>query len=243
MPCFRLAPIPVSPVPKHAITSFRVTAERCRKQRETGQATHILCEADRRIPTMPSAAAFMLLVMPAEQSLAQGKASGSCCVPQHTKFKPPCRRISTRQLTGAPPKARLMLVLHLAAHQLQSRGLIQCDTNRCNSSCQWNTALPKARQVLVPRPAEPRLHATLAADLHTPADRSTAQDKASACAAPRSTSTSNQSTHPVRCQPLQPIMPVEHRFAQGKARQVLVLRPAERRVQATLAADLHPPAD
>ena len=168
---------------------------------------------------------------------------GKWFVLRHTKFKPPCRRISTRQLTEALPKARPMLVLHLAAHQLQSRGLIQCDTNRCNSSCQWNTALPKARQVLVPRPAEPRLHATLAADLHTPADRSTAQDKASACAAPRSTSTSNQSTHPVRCQPLQPIMSEEHRFAQGKARQVLVLRPAERRVQATLAADLHPPAD
>ena len=52
------------------------------------------------------------------------------------------------------------------------------------------TAQGKARQELVPRPAVLRLQATLAADLSPPADRSTAQDKTSIHAAPRSTPTS-----------------------------------------------------
>ena len=51
----------------------------------------------------------------------------------------------------------------------------------------------------MPRPAEQRLQATLAADLHTPADKSTSQDKTSAHSAPRSTSTAQQRTCPVRC--------------------------------------------
>ena len=58
-----------------------------------------------------------------------------------------------------------------------------------------------ARKVLVPRPAAHQLQATLAADLSPPADRSTAQDKASAFAAPRSTPTSTQRTSPLRCHP------------------------------------------
>jgi len=61
-----------------------------------------------------------------------------CCVLQHTNLKSHCRRISTRRLTGALPKARPVLVLHLAARQLQSRAPIQCDVNLCNSSCQQN---------------------------------------------------------------------------------------------------------
>ena len=66
----------------------------------------------------------------------------------------------------------------------------------------------KAKQVLRPAAHQPQV--TLPADLHTPADQSTAQDKASARAAPRSTSTSKQSTHPVRCQPLQLVVPADH---------------------------------
>ena len=73
----------------------------------------------------------------------------------------------------------------------------------------------KAKRVL--RPAAHQPQATLAADLHTPADQSTAQGKSSARAAPRSTSTSKPSTHPVLCQPLRHVMPAEHRIAQGKA--------------------------
>ena len=69
-------------------------------------------------------------------------------------------------------------------------------------------------------PAAHQLQVTLAADLHTPADQSPDQDTASARAAPRSTSTSKPSTHPVRCQPPQLVVPAEHRL------------------QATLAADL-----
>ena len=88
---------------------------------------------------------------------------------------------------------------------------------RCSLSCPRNNALPKARQVLLLRPAAHQLQVTLASNLHTPADRSTARGKASARAAPRSTSTSKQSTRPVRCQPLQLIVPAEHRIAQDKA--------------------------
>ena len=45
---------------------------------------------------------------------------------QHTNFKPHWRRISTRQLTEALPKTRPVPMLHLAAHQPQSRAPIQC---------------------------------------------------------------------------------------------------------------------
>ena len=73
----------------------------------------------------------------------------------------------------------------------------------------------KAKRVLRPAAHQPQV--TLPADLYTPADQSTAQGKASARAAPRSTSTSKPSTHPVLCQPLRHVMPAEHRNAQGKA--------------------------
>jgi hypothetical protein len=201
----------------------------------------------------------------------QGKCS--CRVPQHTNFKPRWRRISARQLIEALPKTRLVLVLHLAAHQRQLSAEVHCDATppqhimpaeqstaqdkasaraasrstptsipaigesldasrlkhsprqgqcSCCRSQHINfkaghpssanstmlqlimpaeLALPKTRQVLVPRPAEQRLQTTLAAELIPPADRSTAQDKASALAAPRSTPTSTLRTRPVRCHP------------------------------------------
>ena len=72
---------------------------------------------------------------------------------------------------------------------------------RRNSSCRRRKVLPRARPVLVLLPAAHQLQATLAANLYTPPYRSTAQDKASAHAAPHSTSTSKPSTHPVPCHP------------------------------------------
>ena len=42
------------PVPCHPAATEMMLAER-RRQRETHKATHILCEADRRVPVMPSA--------------------------------------------------------------------------------------------------------------------------------------------------------------------------------------------
>jgi hypothetical protein len=55
----------------------------------------------------------------------QGKCS--CRVQQNIDFKPRWRRISTRQLTEALLEARPVLVLHLAAHQLQRRAPVRCD--------------------------------------------------------------------------------------------------------------------
>jgi hypothetical protein len=127
-------------------------------------------------------------------------------------------------------------VLHLAAHQLQRSAPIQRSL-----SCLRNTVLPKARQVLMLLPAAHQPQVTLPADLHTPADQSTAQDKASARAAPRSTSTLKQSAHPERCHHASAFHAAEHRVAQGKAKQVP--RPAAHQPQVTLAADLHTPAD
>ena len=127
----------------------------------------------------------------------QGKCS--CRVQQNNDFKLRWRRISTRQLIEALPKTRLVLVLHLAAHQLQRSAPVRCEATppQLIMPAEQSTAQGKARQVLLP--AAHQLQAKLASDLHTPADRSTAQDKASARAAPRSTSTSKQSNRPVRC--------------------------------------------
>ena len=129
----------------------------------------------------------------------QGKRS--CRVPQHIDFKLRWRRISTRQLTEALPKTRPVLVLHLAAHQLQRSAPVRCDATPLQliMPAEQSTAQGKARQVLMLLPAAHQLQATLASNLHTPADRSTAQDKASARAAPRGTPTSRQSNRPVRC--------------------------------------------
>ena len=134
-----------------------------------------------------------------------------CCVLQHTNLKPHWRRISTRRLTEALPKTRPVLVLHLAAHLLQIRAPIQCDANRCNPSCQWNTALPKARQgkcsccVLQNVEFKLRWRRTSTRQL------TEALPKAGqVLMLHRRTATSKQSTHPVRCQPLQLVVPADH---------------------------------
>jgi hypothetical protein len=75
--------------------------------------------------------------MPRNTALPKAR-QNKCCVLQQTNLKSHCRLISTRRLTGALPKARPVLMLHLAAHQLQSRAPTQCDANLCNSSCQQN---------------------------------------------------------------------------------------------------------
>ena len=90
----------------------------------------------------------------------QGKCSN--CIAQYTHFKPRWRRISTRQLTEALPKARQGFLLRLAAHQLQCSAPVRC-----------NATPPQ---------------------LILPAEPSTAQGKASAHAAPRSTPTSSHAS-------------------------------------------------
>ena len=102
VPSCRLAPPPVSPVPRHAITSFR--AHRLAPPQTTRN-----CASRPKYKALPKA--------------RQDK----CCVPQLPNFKPRWRRISTRQLTKALPKTRQVLVLRLAAHQLQRSAQVDCD--------------------------------------------------------------------------------------------------------------------
>ena len=102
VPSCRLAPPPVSPVPRHAITSFR--AHRLAPPQTTRN-----CASRPKYRALPKA--------------RQDK----CCVPQLPNFKPRWRRISTRQLTKALPKTRQVLVLRLAAHQLQRSAQVDCD--------------------------------------------------------------------------------------------------------------------
>ena len=126
----------------------------------------------------------------------------SCLVPQNLDFMLRWRRISTRRLTEALPKTRPVLVLHLAAHLLQIRAPIQCAANRCNPSCQRNTALPKARQgkcsccVLQNVEFKLRWRRTSTRQL------TEALPKAGqVLMLHRRTATSKQSTHPVLCHP------------------------------------------
>ena len=62
----------------------------------------------------------------AKYSPRQGKCS--CRFPQHPNFNSRYRRIPGRQSTEAQPKTRPVFVLPLAAHQLQSRAPVQCDS-------------------------------------------------------------------------------------------------------------------
>ena len=89
-----LAPPPVSPVPRHAITSFRA-------HRSAPPQTTRNCASRPKHDALPKA--------------RQDKS----CVPQLPNFKPRRRRISTRQLTKARPKTRQESVLRLAGHQLR----------------------------------------------------------------------------------------------------------------------------
>ena len=149
--------------------------------------------------TCPVRCQPLQLIVSAEQSIAQDKASARAAF----------RRTSTSSYAGGgsqhaswpkhcPRQGQCLCCTSQqsnfnAAHPSGAR------PPRRNSSCQRSKVLPKARQVLMLLPAAHQLQATLASNLHTPTDRSTAQDKASARAAPRGTPTSRQSTHPVRC--------------------------------------------
>ena len=95
----------------------------------------------------------------------QGKCSN--CIAQYTHFKPRWRRISTRQLTEALPKARQGFLLRLAAHQLQRSAPIWCNATppQLILPAEPSTAQGKARQVLMLLPAAHQLQATLASNL------------------------------------------------------------------------------
>ena len=160
--------------------------------------------------------------MPADQSPRDNPRPDKASVVTHrspTNFRPRWRRISTRQLTKALSKARQELMRRLAAPPLRRSAPIQYDANRCNPSCPLYTALPKARRVLMLHRAAHQLQATLAADLHTPADRGTVQGNASARAAPQHINFNAQRSAPIRCDAttLQPVLPEEQSIAQGKA--------------------------
>jgi hypothetical protein len=139
------------------------------------------------------------LIIPAEQNTAQDKASARAATRgTPTSIHAIGGSLDASRLKHCPRQGQCSCfcsqpINFKAGHP--SSAIPPC----CNSSCQRNTASPKTRQVLVPRPAEQRLQATLAADLNPPADRSTAQDKASARAELRSTPTLTQLTRPVRC--------------------------------------------
>ena len=94
--CHRLTPPPISAVPTHAITGFRV-------HRLGPPQTTRNCASGRKPKALPKA--------------RQGK----CCVPQLTNFKPRWRRVSTRQLIKALPR----LVLRLSAPPLQRSASVQ----------------------------------------------------------------------------------------------------------------------
>ena len=91
-----------------------------------------------------------------------------CCVPQLPNFKPRRRRISTRQLTKARPKTRQEPVLRLAAHQLRRSAQVDCDATPLPPvmHAEQSTGQGKERAH--------QLQVALAADLHPPADRTTA---------------------------------------------------------------------
>ena len=95
----------------------------------------------------------------------QGKCSN--CIAQYTHFKPRWRRISTRQLTEALPKARQGFLLRLAAHQLQRSAPVRCNATppQLIMPAEPSTAQGKARQVLILLPAAHQLQATLASNL------------------------------------------------------------------------------
>ena len=168
----------------------------------------------------------------------QGKCS--CRAPQIIDFKLRWRRISTRQLTEALPKARQGLVfLRSTPTSTQRTRPVQCHpaaTHHANGA-KYCPRQGKARQVLMLLPAAHQLQATLASNLYTPADRSTAQDKASACAAPCITPTSTQRTRPVQCHPAATHHASGAKYCprQGKCS---CCSPQHTNVQATLASNL-----
>ena len=126
----------------------------------------------------------------------QGKCS--CCSPPHTNFKPRERRISRRQLTEALPKARPVLVRHLAAPQLQGRAPIQCDATTMQPVMPAKQSTAQARRGHVLRLAAPPAQRSAPVQCGAtplqpamPAEHRTAQGKASAQTASRSTPTSS----------------------------------------------------
>ena len=98
----RLAPPPVSPVPRHAITGFR--AHRLAPPQTTRN-----CARAPKPQTLPKA--------------RQGK----CCFLQLPNFKPRWRRTTRRQFTKALANARQESVLHLAAPPAQRSAPVQSD--------------------------------------------------------------------------------------------------------------------
>ena len=143
-----LAPPPVSPVPRHAIAGFRA-------HRSAPPQTTRNCASRPKHNALPKA--------------RQDK----CSVPQLPNFKPHRRRISTRQLTKARPKTRQEPVLRLAAHQLRRSAQVDYDATPLPHVIH---AGPNAAPVL--RPAAHQLQVAPAANLHPPADRTTASGKA-----------------------------------------------------------------
>jgi hypothetical protein len=99
----------------------------------------------------------------ATHGVAQREGKCSCRVPQYTDFKLRWRRISTRPSTEALAKTRPVLVLHLAAHQLQRSAPVHCDATppRSIMAAEQSTAQGKAKARSTPRKT-PQLQATLA---------------------------------------------------------------------------------
>ena len=144
VPSCRLAPPPVSPVPRHAITSFR--AHRLAPPQTTRN-----CASRPKYRALPKA--------------RQDK----CCVPQLPNFKPRWRRISTRQLPKHYPRQGKCSCCAWQHTNFNAAHKSTAMPPRSRPSCTRDKALPKARKVHVLR-----LQVTLATDLHTPADRTTA---------------------------------------------------------------------